>query len=1150
MTPHRLQELGLQRLDLLCAFMHYELGVNSLIHAPALLMGYQSFARSALLQDKRAALSNLRRCCHGLGTLAALRAAAGRYNDSSQSSTRNAVCRFEIDEKSLDFSPTFDLLSGRLQIALEELHKYPDPRQHEYKFADAEHPMHISIRHEGEARRYAIEDLPTDLPKPASHQLSKTRSDAILVDWQDLLAEAEQMDAIDISLGVARPGNWAQRLRATTLKSPGENGELLDEPGISLEGLKHLIGLPGAGKTTLLVCLLRYLGVRGIKTVVFFPSIEVCRQYLEDLRRYDVRPGLLIGQGRDTKQAHALKLAESLATDDPLRGFARTAPSADLFEGVCALPRLTSAPADAFSLEDHFCRSIKQRSAKEGKSGKEPKFEDKLCPAWSLCSRNKAARELPNAAIWLGHIRSADTQVPLHTTPFNERYFELIAREFDVVIFDEADNAQQSLDMSGISQLKLSGYKASFHEQVQQQTLQHIAVGSNGRLRNEDFVQFSLECAEFEKLNIHLVSAIHRLDESHRNALSGLLLTPLRLIGDWLTPKRKKSQAEAPSYQDTKARAKAALAFVWEYAAIRAFQSRRETIDQSSKNVDQWRRSAEALEQPLEKLSDDADVLQSHLAIWLNAATKRDRTDREEAIEQLLAPYMRVSDPGSIKMLVRLLITVTFTVLSYRRLVARLNELEKDGVIRPVRVDDRCSEDLLIGCPDNLLGSLSGVRFFTEVRANATHDGDHDVQLQYIVFSGAPRAFMYHLHEWVTRPDGSRGGPAVLLTSATSYLPDSPAFHVNVEPSYLLHRPPEVSASAKQKSVYAFRPIVDRDSIDREPLRYSGVRSERTRINNLQKMAESLLEGGTSSQVATDCLNFDVKEGVRRKAAFVVNSYAHCLALKQFIDQRFATWRDRTIAVVDQIPPNATGGFVTPSMVEALGDNPDWDLLIFPMGALGRGTNVVFSGGPRRRDATIGTLYFLTRPHPSPDDLGFLVSLGARATMEFDQSDLSGFDQLDDFTQELRRARGRLYKLVGHLLRHPLFARSLKQELFTPFTANVAVPLLQTIGRGMRNGCPVQCIFVDRAWAERSSIDEQDDETSSMLVQLRKIIERGVHSQDKRVALLFEELYGPFLEALSDVQGLKSKDQARTDDDDDVEASPLWNADSPVEGEE
>ncbi|MGO0792307.1 hypothetical protein ACTOWA_20790 [Herbaspirillum seropedicae] len=1150
MTPQRLQELGLQRLDLLCAFMHHELGVNSLIHAPALLMGYQSVARSALLKGKRTALANLRRCCHGLGTLAALRAAASRYNDIALSSSRYTVCRFEINEKTLDFSPTFHLISEKLQAALEELHKPPQPRPHEFQLADTERPIHISIQHEGEAKRYAIDHLPLDLPKPTLHKSKKSRTTALQIRWTDLLMEAEQMDAIDMALKVSRPGNWVQRLRATSLKSPGKNGELLDESTITLEGLKHLIGLPGAGKTTLLVCLLRYLGLRGIKTAVFFPSIEVCRQYLEDLRRYDVRPGLLIGQGRDTKQKHALKLAESLATDDPLRGFGLTAPSADLFEGVCALPRLTTAPSDAFSVEDHFCRNIKQSSDKGLGGQKDRKFEDKLCPVWSLCSRNKAARELPNAAIWLGHIRSADTQVPLHSTPYNERYFDLIAREFDVVIFDEADNAQQSLDMSGISQLKLSGYKSSFHEQVQQETLQNIAVGSNGRLRNESFVQFSLECAEFEKLNIHLISAIHRLDEGHRNSLSGLLLTPLRLIGDWLTPKRKNPSSDAAHTQDTKARAKAALAFVWEYAAIRAFQSRREVLDRSTKSMDQWRRSAEALQQPLEKLAEDATALQSYLAIWLNAATNRDRTEHEEAIEQLLVPYLRITDPGSIKMLVRLLITVTFTVLSYRRMVARLHELEKDSVIRAVRVDERCSEDLLIGCPDNLLGSLSGVRFFTEVRANAAHDRDHDVQLQYIVFSGAPRAFMYHLHEWVTRPDGSLGGPAVLLTSATSYMPDSPAFHVDVEPSYLLHRPARTSASVKQKSIYAFRPIIDRDSVDGEPLRYSGVRSERARLNNLQKMAAFLLEGGSSSKVAEDCRDFDIKEGIGRKAAFVVNSYAHCLAIKQFIDQRFASWRDRTIAVVDQIPPGALGGYVTPSMVEALGDNPNWDLLIFPMGALGRGTNVVYSGGPRQRDATIGTLYFLTRPHPSPDDLGFLVSLGARATMDFDQRDLGLFDRLDEFTQELRYARGRLYKLVGHLLRHPLYARSLGPDLFTPFTANVAVPLLQTIGRGMRNGCPVQCFFVDRAWAEKSSIGEQDDESSSMLVQLRKIIERGVQSKDKRVALLFEELYGPFLEPLLEVKGLNSMDRKPSEEDDYVEASPLWAADSPVEGEE
>jgi hypothetical protein len=411
---------------------------------------------------------------------------------------------------------------------------------------------------------------------------------------------------------------------------------------------------------------------------------------------------------------------------------------------------------------------------------------------------------------------------------------------------------------------------------------------------------------------------------------------------------------------------------------------------------------------------------------------------------------------------------------------------------------------------------------------------------------------MYRLHEWNTFHDPNAHAPAVLLTSATSFMPASPAFHIDVAPSYLLRRQePYESNSVSQ---YAFRPIPDPDAPDQAPLRYSGVRAETVRLANLRKMASALLEGGlTNSKVAADCAQFDVRDGIRRKAAFVVNSYDQCVALKRFIDQKFAHWRDRTVAVVKEIPDDAVArGFVTASMVEALGDDPNWDLLIFPMGALGRGTNIVFSSGPRQRDATLGTLFFLTRPHPSPDDLGFLVSMGARATMQFDSSELGGIERLDDCADELRRARGSLYRDVGHLLRHPLYARSLRKDLFTPFTANVAVPLLQTIGRAMRNGCPAQCVFVDRAWAENSSTGGTDDASTSMLVQLRSILEQGYQSSDAQEALLFRELYGPFLEPFRKVAGLNtSLDSPETEDEADlVDVGPLWASDSPVNEED
>lgn len=1134
MTPNRLRQLGLERLDLLCGFLYYTLNEGTLGHAPMLLQGFRSIEKIPALSEHVLALRNLRRCCKGLTTQAAIRAAARRYNDQQLQRTGPSTLFFHINERTLAFKPVFDLLGDRLRTALEELQSPPTLRSHCLTPAARDKPMFIGVRYDDEYRRYEVKGIPFTLPPATQHSLSRVRAGEVQISWQALLEEALDMDRIDVALGAERAGNWEQRLRATTLASPSKDGTLDAQAAITLEGVKHLIGLPGAGKTTLLVCLLRHLARRDIKTAVFFPSIEVCRQYLEDLHRYGIKPGLLVGQSPDTRRTHAMKLAEALASEDELRGFARSTLAANLFEGTCALPGLTDAPEQAFSIESRFCRSVLQKSEHPGRDGKD-RYQAHLCPAWSVCSANRAARELPDATVWLGHIRSADTQVPSHTTTADERYFEMIARQFDVVIFDEADKAQQDLDMSGISQLRLSGYQTSFHQQIQQHFLQLLASGSNARLRNLDYAEFMIECVEFEKLNIALVTAIHRLSDELRRDFEGLLLTPLRLIGDWLSPRKLSGLNRPLEYLDTNARAKDALCYIWESGAVAAFQSRGATLPNPAANNDEWRRAADAFEVPLPEVVKSADELKQHLSMWLNVTTTRARLDSEQKVASLLVPYLRGGDNTDTQMLVPLLIAATFTVLSYRRLAFRLQMLAQEGLAPSIRVDERCSDNLLLATPENLLGSLSGVRFFTTKRSDGSEDRLQDIQLQYIVFSGAPRALMYHLHEWNLDEQGKNNGPAVLLTSATSFLPSSPAYHIDVLPAYLLHRP-DVSAPTS-KSIYAFRPIEDRDSIQRQPLRFSGERSERTRIQNLQKMVTALLDGGpTNSLVARDCRNFDVRHGIARRAAFVVNSYEQSERLKQFIDQRFSAWRDRVIAVVQDIPANSgSHGYVTPGRVEALGDDPSWDILIFPMGALGRGTNVVFSEGGRRRDATLGSLYFLTRPHPSPEDLSLLVSIGAKATQDFNTRKLDNITKLETLGRVRSEARSALYGRVGRLLRHPLYARSLDEKLFEPFTANIAVPLLQTIGRAMRNGCPVQCFFVDRAWAERSSLGEEDDNRSSILVQLREILSKGINSPDAKEALLYRELYLPFLEPLKEISGLMAKNAEKYD-----ETSESW----------
>jgi len=102
-----------------------------------------------------------------------------------------------------------------------------------------------------------------------------------------------------------------------------------------------------------------------------------------------------------------------------------------------------------------------------------------------------------------------------------------------------------------------------------------------------------------------------------------------------------------------------------------------------------------------------------------------------------------------------------------------------------------------------------------------------------------------------------------------------------------------------------------------------------------------------------------------RKVGLVVNSYAQVRLVKDWLRRRHPTLATRVIGVGDEMPERNDGDWITAAQVERVGLRDDWCALVFPMRALSRGVNIVFERGPRRRDALLGTLVFLTRPHPS-----------------------------------------------------------------------------------------------------------------------------------------------------------------------------------------
>ena len=210
----------------------------------------------------------------------------------------------------------------------------------------------------------------------------------------------------------------------------------------------------------------------------------------------------------------------------------------------------------------------------------------------------------------------------------------------------------------------------------------------------------------------------------------------------------------------------------------------------------------------------------------------------------------------------------------------------------------------------------------------------------------------------------------------------------------------------------------------------------------------------------------DVSEGTTRKAAFIVNSYEQAKLVYEHIVQNHPFWRNRVRYLVRAvIHGRLDDNAVTVAEVEQLGNVPGWDLFVFPMGAIGRGINIVFRDGPRKDHAMLGSLFFLTRPHPRGESLDLIQGMVGRASEEFDRR---RFPSLEAALAGLARARRETLNMAKTLLRMPLVTQRLG-DYAEPFVANQMIMILQTIGRAMRGDCPAYVYFVDAAWAPDSA---------------------------------------------------------------------------------
>ena len=1094
---------GANSLNYLCILASEILGISTLRSLPALLSGFKSVLNT-LHPDSAQALVTLRVSGFAPTTHRELRLVVDaylnhhRHREAMDDDQRDGYDQmYEIDKDFTIRRRWTTVTPAPVTEALLSLIANSAVR-HKERPALHDPTLTASIRRKTDDFRGDIERLSFTPTPPSSYKIDRVGQAPGMVLWTELMGMANQFDATDAMTGRQAPGerSWYHRLhdqegKPTAVLMASGGAGLVSAVGMDLTGLKHLIGLPGAGKTTVLYLLAACMVKRDLKTCFLFPSIEVATGFIETLERYGVRCGLLSGQGDSSRARHVLNFSTALAKEN--NGFAVSKSSSRFFATNCALGGFASEEEIPFPHARPPCNDLQQRLTTASKP------QTKRCALSGSCARQQAERELIEANIWAGHVLSLDRSVSPLFSSFDSKHFEFVARTFDLVVVDECDGAQADLDSRGTPIMKLYGDENALWATLIRDLHEPIARGRNAFVSGKDMPSLIEMTGRFGTAANRLSARIQHLSQPVRDAYQSKLLTSLSIIADMFPYGGPVGDDEE---FESHAHARHGVERLWDVAA-KAVAFRPSIQDDDEEFINLGRELPEIsalLALPVEQVTQIHQTLLAAIQAW-------DVDASEQAIDKIAQTLRSIpivqngNDTANFVECCGLLTAVSLVVMQHFGLAPHLRLLNSMDLVSDNVFESRPSRDQLAILPESLTGKLSGIRYTVSEEGN--------INISHIGIQGTPRKLFERMHELGVR---NEGGAAFLLTSATSLLEASPRFHVNVGPHYVLRRPN--AGEGWMNSRYEFMPLADPLQSGKH-LRFSGSKiAQRERI--LKFMADGLLEGGSLSRVAGVMRHNDVVDGIGRKAGLVVNSYEQCQQLYSHIQSAHGEWRGKVRYLRRAGSDGHTDHAVTATEVESLGFDESWDILIFPMGAIGRGVNIVYRQGARADKAMIGSLYFLTRPHPRQDDLGLIQGLVGRRSEAFDSRH---FSDLSSALSQMVAERTKAVNEAHQMMRMPLVASRLG-EYAKPFVADQMIIILQTIGRAMRGDCPAFVYFVDAAWAPNSAKGEADSEKSSMLVMMQKILDECLTHKDPTLRECYSNLYTPFAQPMKNIENL------------------------------
>ncbi|WP_330241085.1 hypothetical protein [Streptomyces sp. NBC_00525] len=797
------------------------------------------------------------------------------------------------------------------------------------------------------------------------------------------------------------------------------------------------------------------------------------------------------------------------------------------------------------------------------------------CPLWSACPRQSSSRDLVEALIWVANPASlVHTAVPRQLNAERLRYLELACLRSDIVIVDEADRVQMQLDQvfAPTATLVTTGPE-SWLDRLQTHAIAELSRRGRLQLSDQDVERWSSALdvvgSATDRLYAMLISTPTLRKWAQIDYFSPWTLQE-RLLNAWYPPASQTTEGddttdEAEFYDDEEALhvppgvAPAPLNTPW--AAER---------DRLTRAFDVFRDDPLGDRGPHGTLADD--LARTAHDVLHTLQEKRTRGRVRALLNVLLAgapkPCERPPLPGETPWKEDAFseewLELNAERLEFTLILAALHQrLDRVTFLWPqveaaLRLDHGEHEltrrpplDYAPLLPASPMGNVLGFQFLLDERDS--HEGRRTGTLRFFRCAGVGRELLLALPQLGADPARGTSGPTVLLMSGTSWAGTSTRAHV-VAPVRAVLKPQPEALSSIGETVFRTEFMYDDAG---QPIRISG-QSPENRDDVLRLLVEKLARSHrdhTPSPLHRELAQ--IPDQRRRRALLLVGSYREAAVVAAALSEMSA-WRDRvrvlaaddalleaSLAAEAELEGSATVSAVRRGDLAAFAEDTRAQILVAPLLAVERGHNILTV--PRKpgegRVAAFGTVLFLVRPHPRPDDLFLSVfavndwvtrfirnhpglSEGTFAELVGEMADLDGAG-----SAFRTAARGVWRRLLS---RSYVYSRLSDAEQES-FAWDQLVTLWQVIGRLVRGGVPARVVFVDAAFAPRLAAGGRAEEDRpprwlrdpGLLVRLRDVLAPyfapgPVACADPADASLVRLLYRPLYDALCGIENLPS----------------------------